>query len=157
MESDKLTGKLARWALLLQEYDFEVVHRAGITNLDADGLSRNPSPSDEDLTGARWHGDCDRESVPGWHAAAYLTLMSGSTSTLPDQAIDEEPDKTQVVSDVWEDIPVLHKLQQGTLPPALSAMERDRVGHRIRLNAERPPVHPISVAGDPWPSDGESG
>ena len=45
MESDKLTSKLARWALLLQEYDFEVVHQADITNLDADGLSRNPSPS----------------------------------------------------------------------------------------------------------------
>jgi hypothetical protein len=57
MELDKLTGKLARWVLLLQEYDFEVVHRAGIANLDADGLSRNPSASDEDLTGASWHGD----------------------------------------------------------------------------------------------------
>ena len=55
MESDKLIGKLATWALLLQDYDFEVVHRAGITNLDANGLSRNPSPSNEDLTGARWH------------------------------------------------------------------------------------------------------
>ena len=43
MESDKLTGKLARWALLLQEYDFEVVHKAGLQNLDADGLSCNPS------------------------------------------------------------------------------------------------------------------
>ena len=51
MESDKLTGKLARWALLLQECNFEVVHRARVTNLDADGLSRNPSPSDENLTG----------------------------------------------------------------------------------------------------------
>ena len=50
---------------------------------------------------------------------------------VPDQATDEEPDKAQVVSDVWEDVPVLHKLQHGILPPALSAMERDRVGHRI--------------------------
>jgi hypothetical protein len=92
MESDKLTGKLAQWALLLQEYDFEVVHRAGITNLDADGLSRNPSPSNEDLTGARWHGDCDREAVPGWHAAAYLILFSSAAVEVPIHGLDDETD-----------------------------------------------------------------
>jgi len=37
MEFDKLTGKLARWALILQEYGFHVVHKPGVTNLDADG------------------------------------------------------------------------------------------------------------------------
>jgi hypothetical protein len=44
MESDKLTGKLVRWALMLMEYDFKVVHRIGLVNMDADGLSRNPVP-----------------------------------------------------------------------------------------------------------------
>ena len=39
MESDKLTEKLARWALMLMEYDFKVVHRARFVNMDADGLS----------------------------------------------------------------------------------------------------------------------
>ena len=51
MESDKLTNKLITWALLLHEYDFEVMHHHEITNMDVDRLSRNPSLSDEDLTG----------------------------------------------------------------------------------------------------------
>ena len=50
VELDKLTGKLV---ILLREYGFEVVHCVVMTNIDANGFSRNPSPSDEDLTGAR--------------------------------------------------------------------------------------------------------
>ena len=90
IESDKFTCKLARWTLLLQEYNFDGAHRLGITNLDADGLSRSPSPLEEHITGARWHGDCDRDAVPGWYATTYLTLMSGSVFVLPDQGLDEE-------------------------------------------------------------------
>lgn len=33
-------GKRTRWTLLLQEYDFEVIHRPGKENGNADGLSR---------------------------------------------------------------------------------------------------------------------
>jgi hypothetical protein len=34
MEFDKLMGKLVWWVLILQEYDFQVVHRHGVVNLD---------------------------------------------------------------------------------------------------------------------------
>ncbi len=68
MESDKLTRKLAQWVLILQEYDFQVVHKPRVVNLVADGLSCNPCTSHEDNTRARWHGKVDEEMVPGWHA-----------------------------------------------------------------------------------------
>ena len=33
-------GRLARWSIFLQQYDFEIVHRPGTTHGNADGLSR---------------------------------------------------------------------------------------------------------------------
>lgn len=36
-------SKLMRWALLLAEFDFEVIHVSGTSNQAADSLSRNPS------------------------------------------------------------------------------------------------------------------
>ncbi len=53
MESNQFTSKLPKWALILQEHDFDIVHRAGRVNQDADGLSRNPSSSEEDTIGAK--------------------------------------------------------------------------------------------------------
>ena len=42
MKTNKTTGKLARWSLLLQEYDMKVIHKRGIMNTNADCLSRFP-------------------------------------------------------------------------------------------------------------------
>ena len=44
MTTAKLTGKLARWAMQLLEFDFKIIHRKGLKNGNADGLSRLPLP-----------------------------------------------------------------------------------------------------------------
>jgi len=51
--NNKLTPRLVRMALKLEEYDYEIVHRPGKTNVVADGLSRLPArdatEEDEDI------------------------------------------------------------------------------------------------------------
>ncbi|CAI5933361.1 unnamed protein product [Closterium sp. NIES-65] len=42
MTHQGLTGRNARWAVTLQEYDFKIRHRPGKTLQHVDGLSRNP-------------------------------------------------------------------------------------------------------------------
>ena len=42
MQTNKTTGKLARWSLLLQEYDMTVIHKRGILDTNADCFSRYP-------------------------------------------------------------------------------------------------------------------
>ena len=49
MTTQKLTGKMARWSLLLQEYNFTVQHRAGVDNTNVDCLRRLPLKSKENV------------------------------------------------------------------------------------------------------------
>jgi hypothetical protein len=64
MESNRFTSKLVRWVFILHEYDFDIVHKVGRVNWDADGLTWNPSFNEEDTTGVRWHGEVDLEAIP---------------------------------------------------------------------------------------------
>jgi hypothetical protein len=53
MTNDKLINKLARWAFILQKYEFKVIHRPGITHQNADTMSRKPFITSEDFSEAR--------------------------------------------------------------------------------------------------------
>ncbi len=144
MESDKLTGKLARWAFILQEYGFQVVHKPEVTNLDADGLSRNPCTSQEDNTRVKWHGEVDEEMVSGWHASAFLCLlvvdssMEGHVTSyfsqrVNGQSLDHEVrDGSIGHHDVHDDTLVLEFLRTSMVSGMVSAKERDRVLQRAK-------------------------
>lgn len=45
LKTAKHTGRLERWALKLQEYNFDIIHKPGKKNCVADALSRIPSSS----------------------------------------------------------------------------------------------------------------
>jgi hypothetical protein len=83
LTNTKLTGKLARWALMLSEFDFKVVHKPGVDN-EMDCLSWFPVQSSHDSTGVRQEGELEGSCV--WSAAACLTwvpLLSGTHWRVP--------------------------------------------------------------------------
>jgi Reverse transcriptase (RNA-dependent DNA polymerase). len=51
MKARDLTGQYSRWQMMLQEYDFAVIHRPGVKHNNADVLSRFPQKSEIDQSG----------------------------------------------------------------------------------------------------------
>ncbi len=71
------TGRLARWALQLQQYDFEIMHRSGSANANADALSRHTHHVD-----ALSSADITEISLP----VTVLDQPCPSTQTLKDNS-----------------------------------------------------------------------
>jgi hypothetical protein len=74
MTDDKLTSKLACWALIFQEYEFKVIHRPSITHQNVDTMSRRPLTTFEEFSEARQ----DFDQIPVVHvsdASSYLALL----------------------------------------------------------------------------------
>ncbi|GJP46380.1 hypothetical protein CLOM_g5674 [Closterium sp. NIES-68] len=101
MTNGSLTGRNARWAMRLQEYDFIIKHRAGKTLQHADGLSRNPPPVVEQK----------------WAAVAAEGEEKGDVQEL----------KEQKAADIWLDKETLHWVQGLTEDTAatLARFEKD--------------------------------
>ena len=64
------TGRLARWALSLLEYDFEIIHRRGSSHLVPDALSRMFEPL------ALESINLANELAPTWYVRRYLAVTN---------------------------------------------------------------------------------
>jgi hypothetical protein len=103
MTNDKLTSKLAHWAHKLQEYEFKVIHRPGITHQNVDTMSWRPFTTFEDFLEARQNFD-QISAIHVSYASNYLALLQRN--------LVEHP-----IMDIWEDLDTLRFLQHGEYPP----------------------------------------
>jgi hypothetical protein len=74
MTNDKFTGKLAHWVLILQKYEFKVIHWPGITHQNVDTMSQRPLTTFEDFSEAKQ----DFNQILAIHvsyASSYFTLL----------------------------------------------------------------------------------
>jgi len=118
MTNDKLTSKLTRWALILQEYEFKVIHRPGITHQNADTMSRRPFTTSEDFSKTKQ----DFDQIPTIHVSevsSYLALLQYN--------LVEHP-----LMDIWEDLDTLRFLQHGEYPRQVTSSQRDRIQQRSK-------------------------
>lgn len=91
MSMKDLNGRLARWSLLLQSFDFKIEHRKGSDNVVADMLSRSPEDNSiliEEISSINW---LDFETTE-FESEEYLDLIKNieeNSDSLPDLKIDE--------------------------------------------------------------------
>ena len=91
LTSEKLCGKMARWAILLSEFNFEIIHKAGTSIGNVDGLSRcaqDPDPDGhQEMMQQIWNADVDDDAS-----------KADDVSTTDDVDIDDEG----TIFEVWE-------------------------------------------------------
>ncbi|KAE8888594.1 hypothetical protein PF005_g10759 [Phytophthora fragariae] len=78
MTSPNPAGRLHRWSLTLQEYEFEIVYRPGSTNVVADALSRAPAAV---LTDVGWRTKLGQVTSPASEASEQERVSGTADQT----------------------------------------------------------------------------
>jgi hypothetical protein len=118
------------------EYDFKVVHRVGLVNMDADGLSCNPIPSQADAIGATWHVENGEDLLPGWHCFAFLCLLAMHGDTTGEATVAtvdaDGGEESRGAKDIFDDEDVMLYLKAGETKAIWSCKEKYQVLQRAK-------------------------
>jgi hypothetical protein len=80
MGNKDLTGQYARWAMIMQDFEFTIIHRKGVNHNNADVLSRMPRADCTDVSGARLdHVESEQLLSPDQPLSALCTMMRGTS------------------------------------------------------------------------------
>jgi hypothetical protein len=104
--------------LILQEYEFKVIHRPGITHQNVDTMSQKPLITSEDFLETRQ----DFNQIPTVrvsYTSSYLTLLQCN--------LVEHP-----IVDIWEDLDTLKFFQHGEYFPQVTSSHRDCIQQRSK-------------------------
>ena len=86
-------GRLARWSMELQEFDFDVEFRKGVNNQNADALSRLPFQNTEEQTGTNTQSNYEigTPSLKTHQSIQNANLMPNPVSSITDSLPAEIP------------------------------------------------------------------
>ena len=118
MQTNKTTGKLARWSLLLQEYDMQVLHKRGVLNTNADCLSRFPKDA-----------PLNEPPLPDWNKGDYNVTPATVFAFMGEQPLEKDEENRL---DIWEDTQVLHFLKNHKYQNNLTPLQKDKVYRRAK-------------------------
>jgi hypothetical protein len=118
MTNDKFTSKLARWAFILQDYEFKVIHNMVLHIKMQIPCRENPSLP---LKISQKLGK-DFDQIPTLHV-----FYASSYFTLPQCNLVEHP-----IVDIWEDFDTLKFFQHGEYPPQVTSSHQDHIQQRSK-------------------------
>ena len=140
LTNNKLTGKHARWALILQEYDFKIVHRPELKHANADVCLRHPLPTTVDNGARRDHdaGESDRAvAVVAWLAEVWLgytapVVVIARAARVQADVASNPTARQGGPPNIWTDQLCMHQLVYGDMLDTASQSERDKINKRVR-------------------------
>eukprot|EP00798_Chlamydomonas_sp_ICE-L_P022045 gene22045-biopygen30732 len=116
--NSNVTGAIARWACMMQSFDFDIMHRPGAQHGNADALSRFPTPRQEDNTGARI--DLDADLYAAFPAVPYITYNPLDSDLGIPSSTDSGPLRTQALLKLYP-----HLLQPYACDGAFTTLPQD--------------------------------